>query len=104
MEELVLSTENQEVLSEFLSRPRKLKYDSYNNKLYHIIWSESAIEQLNNKKREQQKEKYVKTYQKKEKQTQSISLYLRHKMGLPILNRGRPKCIKNEGSEFNKAE
>jgi len=100
-EELILSSDNQEILAEFLLRPRKLKYDFYNGKLYHIVWSSSATEQLDEKKKREQKNKYRETYQKKEKEPKPISLYLRHKMGMPIQKKGRPK---KQESEFQKTE
>ena len=100
-EQLILSADHQEILAEFLLRPRKLKYDFYNGKLYHILWSSSAKEQLEEKKKIEQKNKYRETYQKKEKKDQPVSLYLRHKMGMPILKKGRPK---KQESELQKTE
>lgn len=100
-EELILSAKNQDIVDEFLLRPRKLKYDFYNGKLYRIIWSKDAHDQLLEKKKIEQKNKYRETYQKKEKEPKPISLYLRHKMGMPIQKKGRPK---KQESEFQKTE
>ena len=85
MNQLFLTADDESILpilENFLDRPRKLKYDSYDGKIYHIIWDESALklrnERLNAKKRDLYK-------------TTLITPYIRQKMGIPVKKHGRPK-------------
>jgi hypothetical protein len=85
METLLLTAEDDSILpilENFLDRPRKLKYDMYNGKIYHVVWDTSALqlrrERLNAKKKEE--------YASKE-----ITPYISRKMGIPVKARGRPK-------------
>lgn len=92
MDTLLLTADNDgilPILENFLDRPRKLKYDTYNGKMYRIIWEESALklrrERLNTRKKEEYKEK-------------AITPYISSKMGIPKKSRGRPRKIISETS------
>lgn len=85
METLLLTAEDDAILpilENFLDRPRKLKFDMYDGKLYRVIWDASALElrkeRINAKRKEEYKEKV-------------ITPYIARKMGVPVKSRGRPK-------------
>jgi hypothetical protein len=66
------------ILENFLDRPRRLKYDEYNGKLYQIIWTEEAEKMRKDRQLELRRQKYRNTHPEKPKH--DVSLYLRKKM------------------------
>jgi hypothetical protein len=78
METLVLN-KSSPALNDFLSK-RKMKYDIWNETLYHIIWEQDALELrkafLNNKKKDVYKQKHPSI----ESNEQKLSHYIRKKM------------------------
>lgn len=85
METLVLTADDHSILpilENFLDRPRKLKYDTYNGKLYHVIWEYSAL---------QLRKERINTRKKEEYKTKEITPYIARKMGVPLKPRGRPR-------------
>jgi len=75
METLVLNKDSH-ALNDFLER-RKMKYDIWNETLYHIVWQDDALELrknfIHNKKRLEKSEKQI-------KEKPILSHYLRKKL------------------------
>jgi hypothetical protein len=65
------------IFENFLDRPRRLKYDEYNGKLYQIIWTPEAEKMRKARQLELRRQKYRSTHPEKPKQ--ELSLYLRKK-------------------------
>lgn len=85
METLLLTAENDSILpilENFLDRPRKLKYDTYNGKVYLIVWDESALNLRKERLNAKRKEEYA---------SKEITPYIARKMGIPLKARGRPR-------------
>jgi hypothetical protein len=70
------------ILENFLDRPRKLKYDMYNGKLYNVVWDKSALNLRKERLNAKRKEEYA---------SKVITPYIARKMGIPVKARGRPK-------------
>ena len=81
----------------FLNRPRKLKFDEYNGKWYHIKWSDNALKERTLRTKALYRQKYKEVHPIKEKT--ELSWYLKHKMGLPANPVGRPKKNMNESED-----
>ena len=89
MQKLILTTEDDSILpilENFLDRPRKLKFDLYDGKLYHIIWSESAL-----KLRKQR----ISFFKRELYKNTEMTPYIKQKLGISNTNpkRGRPSKI-----------
>jgi hypothetical protein len=85
METLLLSAEDDSILpilENFLDRPRKLKYDMYNGKIYNVVWDKSALNLRKERLNAKRKEEYA---------SKLVTPYIARKMGLPVKARGRPK-------------
>lgn len=85
METLLLTAEDDTILpilENFLDRPRKLKFDTYDGKLYHVIWDSSALELRKERINAKRKEDY---------KLKTITPYISRKLGVPLKARGRPR-------------
>ena len=79
IETIILDSEHP-AINYFIDKPRRLKYDEYNNKLYKIEWTEDALKLRHKKSLEKKKLKYRETHPIKEKII--ISPYIKKKMDL----------------------
>ena len=77
METLVLNKDSP-ALNDFLGK-RKMKYDIWNETLYHIVWEEDALQVRKNFLVQKKKEDYKKNHPCVEKE-QKLSHYLRKKL------------------------
>lgn len=81
IERLILDPTNMSItpiIECFLDRPRRLKYDEYNGKLYQIIWTPEAEKLRKERQLELRRQKYREEHPEKPKH--DVSLYLRKKM------------------------
>jgi hypothetical protein len=91
--ELILDPSNDSILpilENFLDRPRRLKYDEYNGKLYHVIWTADADKLRKEHQLSLRRQKYQDAHPPRPKPT--ISLYLRKKQKR-IEEKSQPKEI-----------
>jgi hypothetical protein len=65
------------IFENFLDRPRRVKYDEYNGKLYQIVWTPEAEKMRKARQLELRRQKYRDIHPEKPKQ--ELSLYLRKK-------------------------
>lgn len=90
IENLELSAECPEIVNEFIRRNRKLKYDYFNEKLYHVVWTNTALMMREEFLRNKRMEEYRKLHPKKEITIdEKMNYYLRKKVGL-VGKVGRP--------------
>jgi hypothetical protein len=81
IERLILDPTNMSItpiIECFLDRPRRLKYDEYNGKLYQIVWTPEAEKLRKERQLELRRQKYREEHPEKPKH--DVSLYLRKKM------------------------
>lgn len=81
METLILTPNDMSItpiLEDFLDRPRRLKYDEYKGKLYHVVWSPEAEKMRKERQLELRRQKYRNENPLKPKK--ELSYYLRKKI------------------------
>ena len=79
METLILDS-NHPALNDFLEKPRRLKYDQFNDKWFKIEWTKEALDLKHKKMLDKKKLKYRENHPLKEKS--KLSSYIKKKMGL----------------------
>jgi hypothetical protein len=80
MEQIILDPTNMSmmpILEDFLDRHRRTKYDHYNGKLYHVIWTPEALRMRKDRQLELRRQKYREEHPEKPKP--ELSAYLRKK-------------------------